>query len=100
MKKETYRPLPNCLTINGSAIDGLGLFATCDLESGLCLGITHVSDERFEDGYIRTPLGGFFNHSDAPNCEAFTDDKFIKLKTTRDISCGEELTARYWLYDL
>ena len=33
------------------------------------LGMTHVYDERFEDNYIRLPLGGFFNHSEKPNCK-------------------------------
>ena len=30
--KNSYRPLPKCLTIRGSKIDGLGLFATQDIQ--------------------------------------------------------------------
>ena len=96
----TYRPLPDFLEIRLSKIDGHGLFTKIDLQSGLELGITHVKDSRFQDGYIRTPLGGFFNHSENPNCEAYNDGDFIRLKTIKDIAKSEELTAYYWLYDL
>lgn len=94
----SYRPLPIYLTIAKSSIEGLGLFATDNIDSGFTIGITHVRDDRFEDGYIRTPLGGFFNHSETPNCEVITDDGFIKLKTIKEIKVGEELTATYTLY--
>ncbi len=93
-----YRPLPPYLTISNSSIEGLGLFATDDIDSGLIIGVTHVKDVRFEDTYIRTPLGGFFNHSDTPNCEVIYESDFIKLKTISSIKSGEELTATYTLY--
>ena len=97
----TYRPLPKSVEIRKSSIDGHGLFATKDMIKGTELGITHVKDERFKNGYVRTPLGGFFNHSDDPNCEAYMEDgDFIMLRTIKDIKTGEELTAYYWLYDL
>ena len=70
------------------------------LDKGQFLGVTHVKDDRFQDGYIRTPLGGFFNHSDEPNCEAYEDGDLIKLKTIKEIEPGSELTATYWLYSL
>ncbi len=99
----TYRPLPSFLEILKSPVDGSGLFATSDIKAGTELGITHVRDDRFQDGYIRTPLGGFFNHSDDGNCEAYVEEscgEFIMLRTIKDIKAGEELTAYYWLYDL
>ena len=95
-----YRPLPQNLTIKSSKIEGLGLFATEDICAYTVLGIAHVYDEEFENKYIRTPLGGFFNHSDEPNCEAYMEGRFIMLKTIKDIKKGEELTAKYWLYSL
>ena len=95
----SYRPLPNYLHIRRSHIEGHGLFSTKDIADGTELGITHVKDKRFEDGYIRTPLGGFFNHSLEPNCIATPHEDFIILKTIKDIKEGEELTADYWLYD-
>ena len=92
--------MPNCLTISQSEINGLGLFAADNLTKGQEFGITHIKDERFQNGYIRTPLGGFFNHSESPNVEAYVDGDFIRLRALRDISKGEELTAFYWLYDI
>jgi SET domain-containing protein len=68
--------------------------------------MTHVTDDRFENGYIRLPLGGFFNHSENPNCkivDEFIDDfgnvlPHLRLVTIKDIQPGEELTAYYTLY--
>ena len=96
----TYRPLPDFLYISRSEIEGHGLFTSKLIEAGVVLGITHVEDKRFENDYIRTPLGGFFNHSEDPNCEAFIEGDYILLKTIKEIKSGEELTAFYWLYDL
>lgn len=94
-----YRPLPSYLTIKSSEIEGLGLFTTDDIDNKHVLGISHVYDVRFQDSFIRTPLGGFFNHSETPNCEIIRDGEFLKLKAIRDIKAGEEITARYTLYD-
>ena len=96
----SYRPLPDCLIIKRSEIEGVGLFAVEDIPDGTELGISHVSDLRFENGYCRTPLGGFYNHSEDPNCEAYKDLELVKLKSIKDIKQGEELTANYWLYKL
>ena len=93
-----YRPLPPTLTINYSPINGLGLFATSHISAKTSLGISHIEDERFEHGWIRTPLGGFYNHSDNPNCRVVRTGNLRKLVTIRDINAGEELTARYTLY--
>jgi len=96
-----YRPLPRQVTINKSYIEGLGLFAVENIPMNTKLGISHVKDTRFENGYIRTPLGGFVNHSDIPNCEFYKDDgDYILLRTIRPINIGHELTAEYWLYDI
>ena len=95
-----YRPLPKELTIKKSYIEGLGLFATEFLPSNTKLGISHIKDKRFEDNYIRTPLGGFVNHSDVPNCEFYIEDDYIMLRTIRNINMGRELTEEYWLYNM
>ena len=95
----TYRPLPKQVTIKESVIDGLGLYSTESLYPGQYLGITHVANDRFENGYIRTPLGGFINHSDTPNCEVREDvDRSLMLFTLRQILPNEELTLKYNLY--
>ena len=95
-----YRPLPKGLSIKKSFIEGLGLFTDDHLSANTKLGISHVKDDRFEDGYIRTPLGGFVNHSDIPNCQFYKDGDYIKLRTIRNINEGNELTAEYWLYEI
>ena len=98
-KEDFYRPLPDFLEVKKSKIEGSGLFSKIKLKPNTELGITHVRDERFQDGYVRTPLGGFFNHSNNPNCEAYPDGEFVKLRVIKEIQPGEELTATYWLYN-
>ena len=95
-----YNPLPGEVTIKSSKIHGLGLFTTCDITTGHEFGITHVKHNNFLDGYIRTPLGGFFNHSKSPNCKAYKVGDYIQLKAISNIKSDEELTVEYWLYSL
>ena len=113
-KSHHYRPLTDCLTIkdskiNGlglfdltikeSPINGLGLFAVDNLKAGIFLGETHIwESNRWE--YIRTPLGGFINHSENPNCFInenihYHDGQQRELYTTRPIKKGEEITVFY-----
>jgi len=99
MDNTYYTPLPKCLDINKSEIQGRGLFATEHIPSGIILGITHVEDSRFKDGLIRTEMGGYFNHSDTPNCEVVTFGDIRMLKTLMVLKDGEELTAKYSLYN-
>ena len=93
-----YEPLPKFLTIKNSEIHGLGLFATERVPAGTVLGVTHIPDNRFENKHIRTPLGGFYNHSNNPNCEKFYFEGLAYLKTLKDIEAGEEITCLYTLY--
>jgi len=94
-----YRPLPNYLTIKPSTIDGLGLFTNIDIDNNFTIGVTHVKDPRFEDGYIRTPLGAFINHSDTPNGEFYEDGDFMKVRTLTKIKSGDELIVTYQWYN-
>mgnify|MGYP002037363665 CR=1 FL=1 len=48
---------------------------------------------------LRTPLGGFFNHSKRPNCEAIYDGDYIKLITINNVNFDEELTVDYTKHD-
>jgi len=75
-----YRPLPDGLTIKNSSIEGLGLFATKNIKKNTFIGVTHVRDEQFENKYIRTPLGGFYNHSNEPSVIRMVSDVLPKLK--------------------
>jgi len=98
--EDTYKPLPEGLTIMESKIEGLGLYAQTDFSAGHEFGETHVfavSTNRRE--WVRTPLGGFINHSDTPNCEVREDvDGNLMLFTLRPIPSNEELTLKYNLY--
>jgi SET domain-containing protein len=96
-----YRPLPGNLTIKESEIEGLGLFSKGVIAKGEFLGVSHVHDKRFKDDYIRTPLGGFINHSDTPNCELrSTGWGSLYLVTIKEIQPEEEITTKYSLYNL
>jgi SET domain-containing protein len=93
-----YRPLPIEITVGKSNIQGNGLIAVCDITANTELGISHIKDNRFLDGYIRTPLGGFINHSENPNCCVYEVNDVLKIKTIKNILKGEELTIYYTLY--
>ena len=101
-KKEPYKPLPEYLSIGPSGIHGAGIFAKEDIPKGVEMGISHIYDPNFQHDYIRTPLGGFINHSENPNCELIEeeDGEYKKLKTTKKIEQGEELTLKYSLYNM
>ena len=96
-----YRPLPTSLTIQQSGINGLGLFAKEGIAQGTNLGVTHY---KLNEDIIRTPLGGFINHSNTPNVVKveLKDEKYKKwnLITSRDIKAEEELTIRYTFYNV
>jgi len=93
-----YRPLPSYLTVKPSSVEGLGLFTTEPIINSTNLGISHVSDKFMDNGYIRTPLGGFINHSDTPNCIKSKEGRFLSIITITDIKVGEEITLKYTLY--
>ena len=99
-KIRQYQPLPLGLQVADSGIAGQGLFTTRKLVAGTELGISHY---RIDGEYIRTPLGGFINHSDEPNCQRSQIrvkpgyDKW-SIMTLEDIEEGEELTLKYKLY--
>ena len=74
-----YRPLPDELTIKDSKIEGLGLFATVKIKKNSFIGLTHIRDEMFEGKYIRTPIGGFYNHSKESNIMKMVSDVIPKF---------------------
>ena len=94
-----YRPLPPYLTIKQSSVEGLGLFAVEPIKKSTNIGISHVADRHFANGYIRTPLGGFINHSTTPNCKTFYEGRLISIITITDIKAGDEITLYYTMYN-
>ena len=105
-----YKPLPESLTIKQSGIDGLGLFAKEGIAQGTNLGMSHVA---IGSGIVRTPMGGFINHSKDANTVKVElridekDDPLLKvatkkwnLITLKDIKEGEELTVKYTFYNV
>jgi SET domain-containing protein len=105
-----YKPLPASLTIKKSGINGLGLFAKEGIAQGTNLGMTHL---KMGEQIIRTPLGGFINHSNTPNVvkvelRMFDEGnpsqplnyKKWNLVTLQDIKEEDELTLRYTFYGI
>ena len=108
-----YKPLPSGLIIKDSDIQGQGVFTTRDLHVGCNLGESHyridtsgvesINQEENKNLLIRTPLGGFINHSEEPNCHRTQIrikpgfDKWI-ITVIKNITAGEELTLKYTMY--
>ena len=108
-----YKPLPSGLIIKDSGIEGQGVFTTRNLHVGCDLGESHyridtsgvesINQEENKNLLIRTPLGGFINHSEDPNCgrsqirikPGFDKWTIIVIK---NIKVGEELTLKYTMY--
>jgi len=102
-----YKPLPESLTIKSSGIDGLGLFAKEGIAQGKNLGVSHIEIENEEKKIeiLRTPLGGFINHSNEANIVKVElhDDRYRKVWTLvalKNIKEGEELTVHYTFYNI
>ena len=103
MKKDNWNPLLSCLTIAISKIEGLGVFATQTIPPHFDLGISHIYHIGFPDNYIRTPLGGFINHHEMPNCKAVFKEsdeavgslKHIRIITLKELNEGDEITVKY-----
>jgi len=93
-----YRPLPEEVEIRDSDIEGKGLFAVGIITIGTNLGLTHYKAPELENGWCRSPLGGFINHSENPNCELIGIGKAKYLIALKDIMPDEEITLEYTLY--
>ena len=118
MREPMYKPLPNNLTIHASPIHDSGIFAKEDIPEQTDLGMTHLKLGKL---ILRTPLGGFLNHSNTPNCARLSslltrqqwnhlndlpDEKYDhnfkqwNLITIKNIKKGEELTLKYTFYKI
>lgn len=107
--KKYYRPLPDFLTIKSNSIlskktgrGELGLYATKLIYQDEYLGITHHNVDSGDEDMIRTPLGGFINHSETPNCmlvRVSEHDDSYQLVTINEIYPDSELTLKYTHYN-
>ena len=93
----SYQALPKELHIKDSPIAGQGLFAKEDIPAGTHLGMSHLL---LGDVIYRTPLGGFINQSEEPNCLKYFDDGFYFIRTQNNIKTGEELFLKYTFYEI
>ena len=94
-KNNSYKPLPDYLAMGPSDIHGAGVFAKEDVPADIIVGITHIYDPNFQHDYIRTPLGGFINHSESPNCYISTDKGDRTIHTVIPVKKGAELSVYY-----
>ena len=91
----TYQALPKELHIKDSPISGQGIFAKEDIDAMMFIGVSHII---MNDIIWRTPIGGFINHSDDPNCIKWCEGNIYYVKTIREIKKGEELFLKYTFY--
>ena len=91
-----YKPLPDGLYVSNSDIAGQGLFTNRKLEVGTELGLSH---KMIDDNLIRTPLGGFINHSEEPNVQKYQIGNDYFIKVIKDVNVGEEITLKYNWYN-
>ena len=87
----SYRPLPDNLELKPSPIHGYGVFAKSPITQGDSLGLSHINAPEL----IRTPLGGYINHSMNPNCMRIQEGNRWYLLAISDIRSGEEITLMY-----
>ena len=96
-----YKALPNCLHIQDSPIAGQGLFAKEDIPNDVYLGFSHVV---VDEEIMRTPLGGFVNHSETHHCIKVYEEeewgKIYHMRTIKPIMKGEELFLKYTFYQI
>ena len=96
-----YKALPNWIHVKDSRVAGQGLFAKDDVPEDVYLGISHVV---VDVEIMRTPLGGFVNHSDDPNCVKECEEKewgkIYHMRTIKPIKKDEELFLKYTFYNV
>ena len=91
----SYQALPDGLFIQNSSVAGQGVFTKVKLMSGMELGMSHLL---IDDEIYRSPLGGFINHSEKPNCEKYLIGNKYYIRTISDIEPLEELFLKYTFY--
>ena len=96
--RNMYSPLGPLLEIGKSKNHGHGLFAKTNIPPLTNLGESHFHVPEHGE-VIRTPLGGFINHSEESNCFRTTGPVIYYIVTKQLIRENEELTLTYQWYD-
>ena len=91
----SYQALPDGLFIQNSSVAGQGVFTKVKLMSGMELGMSHLL---IDNEIYRSPIGGFINHSEKPNCEKYLVGNKYYIRTISDIEPLEELFLKYTFY--
>ena len=91
----SYQALHSRLHIQKSSVASQGIFARENIPAGFGLGMSHIV---VEEVIYRTPLGGFINHSEDPNCVKWWEEDKYFMKTLKPIHKGEELFLEYTFY--
>jgi hypothetical protein len=102
----SYLPIPRYLELKQSPIHGMGIFVkfNCFLPEEVKNHNDHITHYIISNGenkqLIRTPLGGFINHSSKPNCTLTKQDitnniSLYRLTPLYNIMSGEEITLDY-----
>ena len=106
-KDHHYRPLPSCIEVRRMESIGKGqhgLFALENIPAGSHLGVTSLDLNKEQRKLVqleclRTPLGGFVNHSEKPNAVLVREPAFygplLIMWSVKPIKIGEEITAFY-----
>ncbi len=89
-----YQALPSRLHIKDSPIAGQGIFAREDIPIGMVLGMSHLI---VDEVIYRTPLGGFINHSEEPNCVKWLEDDKYFVKTIKPHPQGRRIISQVYV---
>lgn len=84
-------PMPDgfdSLTVAPSQIEGMGLFATRDIDRGAVICPARI-------GLFRTPAGRFANHAAVPSAMFIPAGDDVLMVATHKIGEGEEITVNY-----
>lgn len=99
-----YEPIPyNMVDLVNTADKGFSIVSKYDMAPGVCVGIGWYVNANAKEHLlnptsseickIRTPLGGFINHSNNPNCEVKHEEVLRYKKKTEK----ETIHADHWL---
>lgn len=93
-----FKQAAQATEIKASPIHGRGLFAAQDFSDGDVILPKLMTEAPSDDGRTRweqSEEARFTNHSENPNTEVVREDGYVKMRASRDIKAGEELTASY-----